>query len=107
MKKSDLLVKLYGLHQSTALLECLDWDQKAFDDISIYVSNRLKEQDPKEAEVSVINRVNSEFTLNLMRKVVSDVESQWGNPASQIIEQMFSAEALKLNLFNVRSNDVN
>ena len=107
MKKSDLLVKLYGLHQSTALLECLDWDQKAFDDISIYVSNRLKAQDPKEAEKSVINRVNSEFTLNLMRKVVAEVESKWGNPASQLIEQMFSAEALKLNLFNVGSNDVN
>ena len=42
-----------------------------------------------------------------MRKVVSEVESKWGNPASQLIEQMFSAEALKLNLFNVRSNDVN
>ena len=107
MKKSDLLVKLYGLHQSTELLECLDWDQKAFDDISIYVSNRLKAQDPKGAEKSVINRVNSEFTLNLMRKVVSEVKSKWGNPAGQIIEQMFAAEALKLNLFNARSDYVN
>ena len=71
------------------------------------MSNRLKEQDPKEAKKSVINRANSEFTLNLMRKVVTEVESKWGNPASQIIEQMFSAEALKLNLFNTRSNDVN
>jgi len=42
-----------------------------------------------------------------MRKVVSEVKSKWGNPAGQIIEQMFAAEALKLNLFNARSDYVN
>jgi hypothetical protein len=97
MKKSDLLIQLYGIHQSTALLESLNWDQKAFDEISIYVASRL-------AKPSI---VNSTFDVSLISKIVVEVKEKWGAPASKIIEQMFNTEALKLNLLNSRSNDVN
>ena len=97
MKKSDLLIRLHGLHQSTALLESLDWDQKAFDDISIYVTNRLNEA---LADMSTLD-------ISLITKIFFEVKEKWGVSASKIIEQMFNIEALKLNLLNSRSDDVN
>ena len=97
MKKSDLILKLYGIHQSTALLESLDWNQKAFDDISIYVTSRLSEA---LTDKSILD-------ITLISKIVFEVKEKWGVPASKIIEQMFNTEALKLNLLNSRSDDVN
>ena len=66
-------------------------------DISIYVTNRLNEA---LADMSTLD-------ISLITKIVFEVKEKWGVSASKIIEQMFNIEALKLNLLNSRSDDVN
>ena len=49
----------------------------------------------------------STLDISLITKIVFEVKEKWGVSASKIIEQMFNIEALKLNLLNSRSDDVN
>jgi hypothetical protein len=96
MKKSDLILKLYGVHQHTELLEALDWDQNNLERISTYVSSRLTSLSDE-----------SSFDFSLITKILNEVEEEWGTAARKVIAKMFNTEVLRLNLLNSRSDDVN
>ena len=90
INKNNSFLKRIEFHYSTALLEALDWDSEAFDELLLFVNES-------------INKLESNQPL---QKLLSEVELKWSSDVKEILENMFKAEKTYLNIDSSRNKDV-
>ena len=90
------LLNTIGLHYYTSLLEAVEWDEEALDElirfVSEFLTKRIEEDSLKTTDIT---------------DLLSQVESTWGSSAKEGVKGLINFEAFNLNLSNIRSEDVN
>ncbi len=90
INKNNCFLKRIEFHYSTALLESLGWDDKAFDELLSFINESINQTDSNQS----------------LEKLLSEVEVKWSSDVKEILENMFNAEKTYLNIDSSRNEDV-
>mgnify|MGYP003150740375 FL=1 len=88
MKNSQ--IDYFDIHQTTELLEALDWDEEQLEQLALHVSQYLEKACDKDLVL-----------------LLNNVELTWGLEVKKILIEIFNMQAFTLNLNASRSDDVN